>query len=58
MNPRVIILWPVRIGASEKIVRTSLTLKGMKSFFNEGENIKQEVSHAGKIVCFIWVHRA
>jgi hypothetical protein len=49
MKPGVIVLRPVKIGASEKIVTTLITLKGMKSFFNEGENFKQEVGYAREI---------
>jgi hypothetical protein len=40
---------PLRIGASENMVKTPLTLEGMKSFFNEGENIKEEVGYAREI---------
>jgi hypothetical protein len=49
MKSGVVILWSVKIGASGKIVRTSFTLKGMKSFVNERESINQEVGHAREI---------
>jgi DNA-binding transcriptional regulator YiaG len=40
---------PLKIGASKNIVRPPFTLKGVKSFFNEGENIKEEVGYAREI---------
>lgn len=48
MKPGVIVLWPIKIGAGESR-KNPFTLKGMKSFFTEGESIKQEVGYAGEI---------
>jgi hypothetical protein len=48
MKPEVIVLWPVKIGAGEDR-KNPFTLRGMKSFFNEGERIKQEVGYAREI---------
>jgi hypothetical protein len=49
MKHGVIVRCPIKISASEKIVRTSFTLKGTKRFFIEGENLKQKVDYAREI---------